>query len=252
MNFFSRLFGKKASPPTRVPTEEEWNAITAQYERILREASLACLGGQPPTDPCASWFGGHAVALPTEENPVWDGKPMLPLLQVNCAELPYRPPALANTALLVVWLSLEDMELASKPNGTSWLLREYASLEGLVPVTEIRKPRGSNDLKTLPITWELTEREAPDWDDAETLIDYGDIPLDMMDQRAFERLISEFTNDGGTKVGGYPSLIQYSLDPTGTFVLQIGEVPEANWCDGGFIYFSKTVDGDWIIEYQID
>jgi hypothetical protein len=253
MNFFTHLFGLTAKPKPCQPTKEELAAIRAHYDALLRPASIAQLGETPAhTDPLGSWFGGHGMMLPSEGIPVSGDKPMFPLLQVNCAELPYRPPALVNTALLVFWINPVNYAVVDCPNGEGWLLREYASLEGLVPVTDVPKPKG---LKTLPITWTRTDTEAPSWDDVEALLPPNTIPADLQDAPMIEQLIEQYElqNDTATKFGGYPALIQGSLTHGDTFVFQIGSEDAAqwNWGDGGILYLSKTEAGEWVIEEQM-
>ena len=51
------------------------------------------------------------------------------VLQLNPSELPTRPKALAGVALLSLFIA-EDLPIDT-PNGTGWLLRTYASSDGL-------------------------------------------------------------------------------------------------------------------------
>ena len=83
--------------------------IFRALRKKLRSASIAELGGfRPPNDPAASWFG-RGVCAPGEGLPEWQGKPMFPLIQIRTGELPYRPPELNDTALLVLFLNHDDI-----------------------------------------------------------------------------------------------------------------------------------------------
>jgi hypothetical protein len=133
----------------------------------LPKASIARIDGfRPPDDPLSSWFGGNAVALTDEEIPIYLNSPMIPLLQVNCSELPFIPPALQNVALLVLFINSTEIPF-EKPYGDGWRIREYPWLEGLAPIKNIQK---QDYLKAFPIKWGLSETEGPDWVDAWDLV----------------------------------------------------------------------------------
>ena len=75
---------------TRKETIERTFAALDQH---LRKASLAQLGGfRPPDTPYTAWFGGNFIGYASDEWPTTPHGPMLPLLQVIIAELPYCPP----------------------------------------------------------------------------------------------------------------------------------------------------------------
>jgi uncharacterized protein YwqG len=249
MGFLASLFGIKPKPQKWQPGEEELQAIFAQYEQLKRSASIAVLGEAPNAGPLASWFGGHGVKLPSEEVPTCDGMPMFPLLQVNCAELPYVPPALEGVALFVVWINQSGMEIGFDEMGDTWLIREYPTLDGLVPVTGVPLPK---KMTTVPITWTRSDVEYPDWFDAEDLVDFSGHPFTALDEQTSSMLIDRFTNHEHTKIGGYPSNIQCTMEHVDTFVFQIGSEDAAhwNWCDAGILYFSKTTDGTWELTGQ--
>src|SRR5215211_5065659 len=105
------------------------------------------LGGfRPSDDPFASWFGRVQVALPHETWPMHANRPMTPLCQINCAELPYRPDTLADIALITLFADLDKFPYGNfdaagnleevKANGDTWLLRAYPSLDGLVRIQQ--------------------------------------------------------------------------------------------------------------------
>jgi hypothetical protein len=70
------------------------------------------------------------VSLAGEGLPVWKGKPMFPLLQIRIDELPVIPEQLKEIALLVLFHNMESHPF-DQPHGEGWLIREYATLEGL-------------------------------------------------------------------------------------------------------------------------
>jgi len=249
MNFFKRLFSIKEEQECK-PTSEELDHIVNSFIANYRKASIAQVGNcQPPDDPLASWFCGRGVKLPSEDIPLYDGLPLFPLLQVNCAELPFRPPELAKTAFLVVWFNNKLDVIYDAPNGESWLVREYPTLDGLAPVERCQKPKF---LKSCPITWTLSEIESPCWDEVEGIIDFGTLSRESISEADTEYLMDRFTCHEDTKIGGYPALIQYELSISGSFVFQIGSENEVNlnMGDGGTLYFLKNDRNEWVMDFQ--
>jgi hypothetical protein len=214
-----------------------------ELDQNLRKASIAQVGGfRPPDDPLASWFGGQGVGLPGEVLPKYNGKDMFPLLQVNVTELPFVPDELKNVKLFVVFLNRESIPF-DKKHGDGWLIREYASLDNLVPLPKTN----ANIAKTLPIGWSLSETEAPDWETAWSVVDLTPI---NDDEEASDLFFEKYRNYSGTKVGGWPSEIQHGLETEGAFVFQIGSEEKAGWiwADNGIGYFVKDQSGEWLFK----
>lgn len=192
-------------------------ANTFQFlDNLLRKTSVAQIGGFRPSDsPTASWFGEAGVGLPGETLPDYQGKTMLPLLQVNVTELPYIPSQLEKTKLLIVFLNRDKIPF-DKPHGEGWLIREYTSLEQLVPLPLASEPE---HIRPFPIKWELSERDAPGWEMAGSLADMSEIhESDDASNLFFER----YEGIAGTKMGGYPYEIQHGDFGDSEFVFQIG------------------------------
>jgi len=206
----------------------------------LRRASVAKLGGfRPPDDPKSSWFG-KGVCLKNEGLPVYKEKAMFPLLQINVAELPYVPEELSETKLLVVFFNQEELPF-NKPNGEGWLIREYKSLEGLMPLPELDL---SNILRSFPIKWELVDDDSPGWESAWELVDLAAV---NEDEEASDAFFDEFNTYICTKVGGFPDEVQHYAGLK-NFVFQIGSEEKANWSwgNGGTAYFHKYSDTEWV------
>lgn len=222
-------------------------------QRLGRQASKAIVGGmKPPEDPFMSWFGQVRVGHPSEEWPRFDGKPLMPLCQLNLTEAPHKPDSLSDIALISVFIAGDDGGLPSNtPNGEHWELRAYTSLDGLV---EIPPPNRKWPIRTLPIRWELIDEDFPTWDYAVDL----DIPEEFEDEYS-----EIFVNVEGTKIGGWPSTIQSEIfwapdnahPANPEYVFQINSEAKGHWMwgDGGCGYFGRGTGEHrhiWTIEWQ--
>lgn len=244
MKLIKNLFKKKQDEGVKSNLSLE--DIFAELEKILKKASIAQISGfRPPEDPLTSWFGGRGVMLSSESIPQYSGNPMFPLLQVNLTELPYLPPKLTNTKILVVWFNQKEIPF-DKKNGDGWLIREYSSFDNLKVVENVEKP---TNLKSFPIKWNLLEKERPGWDEAGGLIDMSAI---NENEEASDKFFDEYQNHPFTKIGGYPTEIQHGIGGDSTFVFQIGseEKPNWMWADNGIGYFLKTQSGEWEFQCQ--
>ncbi len=216
----------------------------AELAKIARPVSIAQIGGfRPPEDPLTSWFG-RGVCLASETEVSSNGQSLFPLLQVRVSELPEVPKALEGIALLVVYLNPADIPF-DKPHGDGWLVREYRTLDGLIPC-----PTGApQGVKPLPIKWIAGKPERPDWEQASELLD-----LDALDESdsARERF-DKLPHHGATKIGGYPSEIQSLVENADDYVLQIGSEEKAHWqwSDNGIATFARDANGQWSFACQM-
>lgn len=215
----------------------------AELKKLERPVSIAQIGGfRPPEDPLTSWFL-RGVCLPDEPEVSFDGSPLIPLLQIRVSELPVVPPALEGIALLVVYLNHKVIPY-DKAHGDGWLVREYRSLEALVP-NRTPLPKGP---KALPIKWLAGKPERPDWEHANDLMN-----LDALDESESAReRFDKLPHHPGTKVGGWPSAIQGVADNADDFVLQIGSEEKARWQwgHGGAATFGRDANGQWSFACQ--
>lgn len=216
-----------------------------ELDAVLREASVSQIGGfRPPDERVTSWFGGRGVGRVGETLPKHDGRDMFCLLQVKVAELPFIPPELGETKFLVVFFNRDEIPF-NRPHGDGWLIREYASLDGLQLLPESSEPRIVRDF---PIKWSLVEDDAPDWENAWELVDLTPI---HETEGADERFFHEYKRHPNTKFGGYPCCIQHGAKLEG-YVFQIGseEKPRWMWADNGIAHFNKTRSGEWVFDCQ--
>lgn len=216
-----------------------------QLRTLLRPASVAKVGGfRPPDDPTSSRFGA-GVRHADEGLPMWNGKPMFPLLQIRVDELPVVPEPLKDTALLVLFHN-PDQHPFNRPHGDGWLIREYGALDGLVPLPKVTAPAAP---RPMPVVWTKVGDDAPGWEDAWDILDLGPVNRDA---EATSRFFKDFNRYDGTKVGGYPADVQHGVG-LDNFVFQVGSEEKARWrwADSGIGYFFKDRDGQWSWSCQI-
>lgn len=216
--------------------------VLEELRSKLRPASVAQVGGfRPGADPLTSWFL-KGVCLPGEGLPVWKGQPMFPLLQIRTDELPVIPEQLKGIALLVLFHNREHHPF-DQPHGEGWLIREYATLEGLELLPELETP-----YRPFPVRWVSVNDDAPGWEDAWDIIDLSEINDDT---QASDSFFDDFNRYGGTKVGGYPMEIQHGVGIK-DFVFQVGSEEKVNWmwADNGIGYFHRSAEGIWQFSCQ--
>ncbi len=204
-------------------------------KRLARPASVAT-HGRLSRDPFASCFGRIAVQEPGEGWPTYRKKLMRPLLQINCAELPFRPKSIVDLAMIRVWIG-EDFE-AEPPGSTKfWCVRASPSIARLKPTPE---PAHKSDIKPAGIRWKLLEADYPTWDEA---------PVDEIPEVLHESYHDHFACALGTKVGGWPHTVQSEVcweaggknSTSAEFVFQIDSEPDLNWMwgDAGLGYVGR-------------
>lgn len=205
----------------------------------LRRAAIAKIGGfRPPSDTTSSWFGAGS-GLPDEGLPLWGGKPMFPLLQIRTTDLPFVPEQLHGIELLVLFHNSESHPF-DRPHGEGWLIREYATIDGLVPLPTVSIPAAP---RPFPIIWDEVTDDSPGWEDAWDLLDLSHVNDDA---EASGEFFFKFNRYPATKVGGYPTEIQHGVG-LDNYVFQVGseEKPGWMWADNGIGYFFRDEHGDW-------
>ena len=218
--------------------------------KLRRKASRMIVGGfRPPDAPEASWFGRVRVARAGEEWPSHQDKPMLPLCQLNLADMPYLPPSLNDLSMITMFISAVSLPFEAE-NGDGWALRAYPSMEGLV---EIEAPQHERFIRPFPVRWELIEADYPSYEDAALVL-----PVQQLrDHRDL------FRSDHASKVGGWPALIQSEIlwapfnqhpaNPEYVFQIATEEKARWQWGHGGTGYFGRGTGGArdvWALGWQ--
>jgi uncharacterized protein YwqG len=227
-------------------------AIESLQSLLAKPACQMIVGGfRPPSDPFTSWFGKVCVAEEHEQWPSFEGKPMIPLCQINCNELPVRPDTLVGVGFLTLFVAADRLPSIYTANGEGWLLRTYGAEQSLNLLQQ--PPSLESSVKAFPIRWELIEQDYPCWEDA----------LDAVANQAlldvFEENRERFPTHFCSKIGGWPSLIQSSLFTALTekpnYVFQVDTEAKAHWGwgDNGIGYFGYMLEHglpQWYLDWQ--
>lgn len=220
--------------------------VFERLDRSLRSAAVASLtpDSQSIHEP-ASWFGGNFFGLPQESWPESNGRPMDPLLQFRLSELPYVPAQLKDIALLNVFVDYHHLPTDLPAiNGDGWLIRTYASLDGLQTLSS---PVGSTP-RPCSINWRLAEQEGPSWKEAGSVVDRTKLRKLAGIREQFDE---RYQRSASTKVGGWPEYIQSAPEGmTDHFVFQIASETKADWAwgDAGRGYFYCS--GLWMMHWD--
>ena len=209
---------------------EEWKT------RLCRPASRMLLGGfRPPEDLLVSWFGRVTLEEPNEAWPQSEGRLMWPLAQIVESELPSVPEKLNDIALIRVFIDPEFHE-CDTDIGKGWCLRASKSLNGLV---EAEIPSHGSVVKPLPVRWEQALHDYPSHEDLPS-----NFPEELVDD-----WIDEYETLDGSKVGGWPYLVQSEIywypwnehpaSPVYVFQLDSSEKANWSWGDQGVGYFGR-------------
>lgn len=215
-------------------------------DQIARRAIRMKVGGFRPTDnPLASWIGKVLVASAEEGWPYTNGKPMLPLCQINLDEFAFKPELVNDIALITVFITSGELPLEGDENGTNWCIRAYKTTDDLVPLSQLKVPSPIKPMQMIP---EVIEQDFPHWEDCP-------IPVPARFEDNYSEL---FPNAEGIKFGGWPTLIQGEISWTSAtepqFAFQVDSVEKARWQwgDNGVAYFgrSEKKTDQWTFSWQ--
>ena len=237
------------------PELAAWRAANTRTCCVLQ------VGGFRPTgDATASHIGLSPVMRADEGWPIdLAGQPMQFIAQLNVAQAPWRPAALADVALLQLFVGERFIESGSAAG--TYAIRTYANLGGLAAREQ---PPFRDDpwiQRGAQAQWLALQDDHPCYDDGAMVLPEGmdDFP---------EEALGECSDS--TQLGGYARSLQHQVqffaaenrdgrwahssnEPD--YVLQIGSDPEVglNWIDGGISYLGRHPQtGDWLACSQCD
>ncbi|MCL4202269.1 MAG: DUF1963 domain-containing protein [Pirellulaceae bacterium] len=219
-----------------------------------RRATVLTIGGLRPTrNPLATHFGLAPVASSEESWPYVGDRPLFFICQLNLTEAPFVPERLRDLALLTVFMDMEARRLG-RENGDGWLVRSYATLEGLRPLAI---PAGATVPRGFEVRYELAE-DHPVYDDPELKVVPG-----------FNRNGVHLENIHRTKMGGYASNIQseqwwwytytpeemlpgHPSEPRYCFQIASEDKVGLYWGDNGILYFARGTAPDCETQWFLD
>jgi len=248
IRWIKSVFGPSERIP---PTPSEMQAAIEKRDEYLKLCVFGEIGGKEPEKDkrATSWWGGNFLAAAGEDIPTCQqsGRVMHPVLQVRVDELPEVPPAFQGISLINLWMDLQSEELWESNSGNGFIVRTYASFDGLIPVGF--GYRESSELPTFPILWRETAMEQPSWED------FADgVPTSVaqsrdeewFDESDYSVKVEALRKDCPVKLGGWPTWIQGSYWPKDAeYLLQIDSTDKGKWMFGdmGSIYLFRTPDG---------
>ena len=166
-----------------------------------RSSVLEVSGSGSSYSPSASHFGLTPLGLPGEGYPLnASGLSLQLICQLNLSDAPFVPEVLADLKLLTFFVDAPQRFRDPENDRASWCMREYTTLEGLVPL-------------------EATHDQAERWlfDDGLTghWLEMTDHPChddpDLQVVAGVEHSYTRLPNQHRTKLGGYPSSIQHEV-----------------------------------------
>lgn len=122
-------------------------------------------------DSHGSWLGHVEVAAPGEGWPEFEGQPLAPLIQLRLDQMPFVPEELRDLQMITVFAQFEEGQLGEafryeKPG--AWVIRTYPSAADLI---EVERPEVDFGFGGAPLTYQLLERDTPDWEDVDVELD---------------------------------------------------------------------------------
>ncbi len=233
-------------------TKNDLNKYEQQIKATSKPAAIFQIGGfKSPKNIKSSWFGKVLVGKKGEEWPESNGKPMIPLCQLDVSDLPYKPENIKDIEFISVFVGGErDLPCDHEPNGTKWCLRTYNKLDQLIPITQ---PNYNSSIKPIPIRPSGVVKDYPS---------IVESPLNILFEHD-DSYLDKYPNHEGIKFGGYPALIQYNeifdlknYTSNPQYIFLIDSIKEANWMWGdiGVGYFGIGTDKNgndvWSLEWE--
>lgn len=250
---FKKLFsiGQRSNPRTIL--KDDWRAL------IEKPCSSLNVGGfRPSGNLTSSCFGEIRASLQGEAWPEYNGEPLWPVCQLNLSDAPFVPAALADVAMLQVFVSGDFLSSdflvvnsREKTPNSPFFIRCYGSLEQLQRTQE---PNHTSTFKAFEAQW--TDEILTDYPTHDTMpIDFDALGIgEYYEQEGVEGVMA-------TKLGGWPICIQsepwWDYRKEGRefeFALQVDSEPKANcwWGDAGTVYIArhKSNKNLWAIDIQ--
>lgn len=170
-----------------------------------------------------------------------DGVPLIPWLQVVCAETG-RPWGAFHGKKAVCFFLREDLdgpEASTEEDPDDLVVREYGADDRLVPLV---RPKGLARHPFRRVTWSRA-RDYP------ALSKYHDLFSPQVYEALRDAKSLAVRNRSGLKIGGWPTPVQRSQDYPGACDLQIDATENFMYQDSGIGYLSRS-RGSWYLAFE--
>ncbi len=237
----------------KLPDERAENKDVREFystvDNLLKETSMATIGGFKPESGLKSWFGGNFWLPSGDLWPEWHGLPMLPLLQIIINELTYCPPLLRDFKVLQLFMDQKELPMGfPSVNGEGFLVKTYTN-EVLFPR---EAPFAYDSPKPFPLRWGEGPLDAPTWEEIGNIVDDPLITRFVEADEETTLFHDRYDCIYATKVGGWPSYAQGAPTNMGEFIFQVTSEDKAHWgvADGGALFFHKDNNGEWTLYWD--
>lgn len=216
-------------------------------EQLKKKTQTLEIGGFRPGDKLTtSIYGDVKVCVEGETWPCTkEDDNMIPILQLNCEELNYKPDSLKGIALVTFFIHPKSLPFENKKNGNGWVVREYSSTDELIP---INKPTDSFPIRSFEMRPGEIKDDYPQWDSEDIPENLRAIILDLEESEEITSYFDEVNLITGVKVGGYPNYTQSGPAMNADFAIQIDSSDKCQWMwgDSGMAFLFRDVNsGEW-------
>ena len=219
-------------------------AVRKELTKLGRQALVATKARKGAPTLCGQ--GGSPLGRSEESWPVANGEPLFPILTIHTPELPHVPEFLAAAAYWSFFIQ-RDLVEQSTDKGT-FVVRSYADKDGLIPLKPplSRTAPRARSARVLTRTTKPSRRPEPlgrlDFS-FRRVTDYPSSAAirkiwKVDDDEALD-LSKEFPCHSGTKLGGFPHLIQqtaFLMTKTPDFQMQFDITDLYRYADSGIGY----------------
>lgn len=221
-------------------------------EQLKKEAQTFEIGGFRPTgELTASVYGDVKVCKEGESWPITkEGENMIPILQLNCNELSFKPNNLEKVAFITFFVHPKNLPFDGEQNGDGWVLREYDSVDELIP---IEKPNDQFPILSFEMKTGEIKDDYPQWDSEDIPENLRDIISDLEEFEEITNYFDEVEMLEGVKVGGYPNYSQSGPSMGMDFAIQIDSSEKCHWMwgDSGMAFLFRDIDsGQWYFHWD--
>lgn len=185
-----------------------------------------------------SMLAGVTHGLPREDWPCRNGDPLVPVVQLNLSDVPYRPPLMRDVAFLTLFVH-PDLWSDADAADNDWCLRTYRSTRELVALKLPESQNASTNLEPVLV------EDYPCFEELNK----------AQDESFSKRLSKAHPTWSGIKIGGWPLenglFSDHAAQPN--YLIQV-DSPHQTHSIRGRIYIGRgTAPGkknEWVLQWQ--